>query len=162
MAVLPIVIYPDKRLETKTTPVVEITSDILTLLDNMHETMIENDGIGIAAPQVGSHLRIAIVEMDEESGLIEMINPTIISEKGTDVDIEGCLSFPEIYGTVERAYEVVVRYFDREGQEIEIEAEEYLARALLHEIEHLEGKLFTDKIIKRIDPSELEAYMEEE
>ncbi|MGY3777563.1 peptide deformylase [Isobaculum melis] len=162
MAVLPIVIYPDKRLETKTTPVDEITAEVLTLLDDMYETMLANDGIGIAAPQVGSNLRIAIVEMDEESGLIEMINPVVHSEKGKDVDIEGCLSFPEIYGTVERAYEVVVRYFDREGQEIEIEADDYLARALLHEIEHLEGQLFTDKIIERIDPSELEAYMEED
>ena len=162
MAVLPVVKYPDEILETPTKKVKEITDEIIQLLEDMYDTMIQHDGIGIAAPQVNQELRIAIVELDEDTGLFEMINPEIIESSGSSIDVEGCLSFPEVYGTVERADRVVVRYFDRTGEEYEVEADDYLARAFQHEIEHLDGKLFNDKIIDPIAPEDLEAYMEGE
>lgn len=162
MAVLPVVKYPDEILQTPTKRVKEITDEIIQLLEDMYDTMIQHDGIGIAAPQVNQDLRIAIVELDEDTGLFEMINPEIIESSGSSIDVEGCLSFPEVYGTVERAERVVVRYFDRTGEEYEVEADDYLARAFQHEIEHLDGKLFTDKIIDPIAPEDLEAYMEGE
>lgn len=161
MAVLPIVKYPHPMLTTPAKEVVEITDDILELLDDMYETMVANDGIGIAAPQVNQSLRIALVEIDEETGLFEMINPQIIKTAGKTIDVEGCLSFPEIFGTVERADTIVLNYFDRNGDAYEVEAEDYLARVFQHELEHLEGKLFTDKIIQSILPEDLETYMEE-
>lgn len=156
----PVVIYPNKRLETPSEEVTMITDELATLLDDMYETMIAHDGIGLAAPQIGKNIRVAIVAIDEETGLFEMINPEIIESSGSTIDVEGCLSFPGVYGTVERAQQVVVRYYDREGDEYEVTATDYFARAMQHEIEHLDGKLFTDKIIERIAPEELDAYME--
>lgn len=160
MSVLPIVKYPNPILTTPTKEVEEITDEIIQLLEDMHETMIENDGIGIAAPQVNSNLRLALVEIDEESGLFEMINPKIVQSSGEAIDVEGCLSFPEVYGTIKRADTIVLRYYDRDGDEFEVEADDYLARAFQHELEHLDGKLFTDKIIQKIKPEDLESYME--
>jgi peptide deformylase len=157
----PIVIHPNERLRKKARPVTMITDEIIELLENMYETMVAHDGIGLAAPQIGKDLQVAVVEIDEETGLFELINPEIIERKGTDIDVEGCLSIPETFGTVERADEVTVRYFDREGDEIEVTAYGYLARAFQHEIDHLNGKLFIDKIIDPIKPEDLEAYMEE-
>lgn len=157
----PIVIHPNERLKQKAKPVTMITDETITLLEDMYETMIAHDGIGLAAPQIGKNLQLAVVEVDEETGLFELINPEIIERKGSDIDVEGCLSIPETYGTVERADEVTVRYFDREGDEIEVTAYGYLARAFQHEIDHLNGELFIDKIIDPIKPEELEAYMEE-
>ncbi|MGX7201661.1 peptide deformylase [Enterococcus plantarum] len=157
----PILIHPNERLKQKAKPVTMITDETITLLEDMYETMIAHDGIGLAAPQIGKNLQLAVVEVDEETGLFELINPEIIERKGSDIDVEGCLSIPETYGTVERADEVTVRYFDREGDEIEVTAYGYLARAFQHEIDHLNGELFIDKIIDPIKPEELEAYMEE-
>ena len=157
----PIVLYPDDKLTTKAQPVTLITDEIIQLLDDLHETMEAHDGIGIAAPQVGKNLQIAVVEIDEETGRFELINPEIIDSKGSDIDVEGCLSIPNRYGTVERQEEITVRYFDREGEEIEVTAYGYLARAFQHEIDHLNGELFIDKIIEEIAPEDLDAYMEE-
>lgn len=157
----PIVIHPNERLKQKAKPVTMITDETVKLLEDMYETMIAHDGIGLAAPQIGKNLQLAVIEVDDETGLFELINPEIIERKGTDIDVEGCLSIPETYGTVERADEVTVRYFDREGQEIEVTAYGYLARAFQHEIDHLKGELFIDKIIDPIKPEDLDAYMEE-
>lgn len=157
----PIVIYPNDRLTQKAESVTVITDEIVALLEDMYETMVAHDGIGLAAPQIGKNLRLAVIEIDEETGLFELINPEIIESKGKDIDVEGCLSIPETYGTVERADEVTVRYFDREGDEIEVTAYGYLARAFQHEIDHLNGELFINKIIEPIKPEDLEAYMEE-
>ncbi|MBU5362000.1 peptide deformylase [Enterococcus raffinosus] len=156
----PIIIHPDERLNKKTEPIEYITDEIITLLDDMYETMVAHDGIGLAAPQIGKNLRIAVVEV-EEGDRFDFINPEIIERKGTNIDVEGCLSIPETYGTVERADEVTVRYYDREGSEMEVTAYGYLARAFQHEIDHLEGKLFIDQVIEIIKPEELERYMEE-
>ncbi|GGI66488.1 peptide deformylase [Enterococcus alcedinis] len=156
----PVIIHPNDKLMKKNREVTEITEELWALLDDMHETMVAHDGVGIAAPQIGKNIQVAIVEV-EEGDLFELINPTIISAKGEDIDVEGCLSIPHVFGTVKRPDEIVVRYYDREGDEIEVEAYGYLARALQHEIDHLNGELFIDKIIERIPEEELEAYMEE-
>ncbi|WP_034550491.1 peptide deformylase [Carnobacterium funditum] len=161
MPLLPIIKYPNPVLITPASEVLAITDEIIQLMDDMYETMVAGDGIGIAAPQVNQSFRIALVEVDEETGLFEMINPKIIKSVGKTIDVEGCLSFPEVYGTVERAEMIVLHYFDRNGDAYEVEAEDYLARAFQHELEHLDGKLFTDKIIQKIEPEDLEDYMEE-
>ncbi|MEG1503109.1 peptide deformylase [Enterococcus sp. 22-H-5-01] len=156
----PIILHPDERLHKVTEPIEYVTDEIVTLLDDMYETMIAHDGIGIAAPQIGKNLRIAVIEV-EENDRFDLINPEIIDRKGTSIDVEGCLSIPETYGTVKRADEVTVRYYDREGSEMEVTAYGYLARAFQHEIDHLDGKLFIDQIIEKIAPEDLERYMEE-
>lgn len=156
----PIIIHPDERLLKTAEPIEYITDEIVTLLDDMYETMVAHDGIGLAAPQIGKNLRIAVVEV-EEGDRFDFINPKIIDRKGTSIDVEGCLSIPETYGTVERADEVTVRYYDREGSEMEVTAYGYLARAFQHEIDHLDGKLFIDQMIDKIEPEDLEQYMEE-
>lgn len=156
----PIIIHPDERLLKKAAPIEYITDEIVTLLDDMYETMIAHDGIGLAAPQIGKNLRIAVIEV-EEGDRFDFINPEIIERKGTSIDVEGCLSIPETYGTVERADEVTVRYYDNEGLEMEVTAYGYLARAFQHEIDHLDGKLFIDQVIDKIEPEDLERYMEE-
>ncbi|WP_314581953.1 peptide deformylase [Enterococcus gilvus] len=156
----PIIIHPDDRLLKKAAPIEYVTDEIVTLLDDMYETMVAHDGIGLAAPQIGKNLRIAVVEVDE-GDRFDFINPEIIERKGTSIDVEGCLSIPETYGTVARADEVTVRYYDREGSEMEVTAYGYLARAFQHEIDHLDGKLFIDQVIEKIEPEDLERYMEE-
>ena len=156
----PIIIHPDERLYKKAKPIEYITDEIVTLLDDMYETMVAHDGIGLAAPQIGKNLRIAVIEV-EEGDRFDFINPEIVDRKGTSIDVEGCLSIPETYGTVERADEVPVRYYDREGTEMEVTAYGYLARAFQHEIDHLDGKLFIDQVIEMITPEDLERYMEE-
>ncbi len=97
----------------------------------------------------------------EEDDRFEMINPEIIASSGESLDVEGCLSIPHTFGTVKRADEITVRYFDREGEEMEVEAFGYLARAMQHEIDHLNGVLFVDKLVERIPEEDLEKYMEE-
>ena len=156
----PILIHPNDKLKRVAQPIDVITDETVALLDNLYETMVANDGIGIAAPQVGKNKRIAVVEVDE-GDKFELINPEIIESKGESIDVEGCLSIPHVYGTVKRADEVTVRYYDREGEEIEVTAFGYLARAFQHEIDHLDGVLFVEKMIEQIPEAELEDYMEE-
>lgn len=156
----PIIIHPDDQLRRKPKPVSMITDELVQLLEDMYETMVAHDGVGIAAPQIGKNLQVAIVEVDEEDRF-ELINPEIIESSGESVDVEGCLSIPHTYGTVKRADEITVCYFDREGEEMEVQAFGYLARAIQHEIDHLNGVLFIDKMIDKIPESELEQYMEE-
>lgn len=156
----PILIHPNDKLKRVAQPIDVITDETVALLDNLYETMVANDGIGIAAPQVGKNKRIAVVEVDE-GDKFELINPEIIEAKGESIDVEGCLSIPHVYGTVKRADEVTVLYYDREGEEIEVTAFGYLARAFQHEIDHLDGVLFVEKMIEQIPEAELEDYMEE-
>ncbi|MHC5247003.1 peptide deformylase [Enterococcus sp. LJL90] len=157
---LPIILYPDYRLKRMAEPVKVITDELVELLDNMQETMVAHDGVGLSAPQIGVNLQIAIVEADEGE-VIELINPKIVKRSGEDIDVEGCLSLPGKYGTVKRSTEITVIYFDREGDELEMEAFDYLARIILHEVDHLQGKVFIDKQIEAIPEAELEKYMEE-
>ncbi|SHJ58128.1 peptide deformylase [Tepidibacter formicigenes] len=134
----------DPVLRKKSRVVEKIDSRIITLLDDMIETMYDADGVGLAAPQVGILKRVVVIDIGE--GLIELINPEIIEESGKQSDDEGCLSVPGKFGKVTRPDKVKVKAFNRNGEEIIIKGEGLLARALCHEIDHLEGILFIDKV----------------
>ena len=140
----------DPVLRTKAKKIDEITEKINDLIDNMFETMYAEDGIGLAAPQVGILKRIAIVDIQEDNKIV-LINPEIIEEEGKAVMEEGCLSIPGETGDVIRAEKIKVRTLDRDGNEIEFKAEGLEARAIQHEIDHLDGILFIDKVVKIVD-----------
>ena len=143
MSVLDIRRAGDPVLKEKAKPVPKITKQIKTLIDNMTETMREADGVGLAAPQIGFSLRVIVVDIGE--GLIELINPEIVESEGCEVATEGCLSVPGMYGDVERFTQVVVKGLDRHGEMVSIAGNGLLARALQHEIDHLEGVLFIER-----------------
>ena len=125
---------------------VEVIDDrILTLLDDMRDTMKKAEGVGLAAPQVGVLRRVVVIDVGE--GLIELINPVIVYESGEQTEIEGCLSIPGIKGKVKRPEKVIVRAQNRKGETFEMTGTELLAIAFCHEIDHLNGILFTDKAI---------------
>lgn len=139
----------DEVLRKKCRKVENIDGRMLTLLDDMAETMYKADGVGLAAPQVGILRRMVVIDVGE--GLIKLINPELISYSGEEVDVEGCLSIPGIHGEVKRPGSVIVRALNEKGEKIEIQGKGLLARALCHEIDHLDGILFTDKAIKIVD-----------
>lgn len=146
MAKLKIVTRGDDILNTRCREVDEITPRIIRLLDDMHETLTAAGGAGLAAPQVGVLRKIAIIEYEGETPedsqeLIELINPKIIAFSGHQYTEEGCLSFPDEWLYTDRPMHVTVRYLNREGKECEITASGFLAKALSHEIDHLDGKV---------------------
>ncbi len=147
MAKLNIVKLGDDTLRKVCRPVEKITPRILTLLDDMVETMRAANGCGLAGPQVGVLRRIAVVEV-EEGSVIELINPKIIAFAGEQTEEEGCLSIPGRYGVTRRPRHVTVRAMNRKGEMFEISGSDLLARALCHEIDHLDGKMFIDCMIK--------------
>ena len=144
MAKLNIVKYGDDTLRKNCREVDVITPKILTLLDDMAETMHEADGCGLAAPQVGVLRRIAVVEV-EEGKLIEMINPKIIAFSGEQIEQEGCLSLPGRTVFTSRPMHVTVRALDRHGNTFDVSGSGLLARAFCHELDHLDGKLMIDR-----------------
>lgn len=146
MALRQIVKIGEPVLRKKSKVVKEINDRLIDLLDDMADTMYEADGVGLAAPQVGILKRVVVVDIGD--GLIELINPEIIEAEGEYLDNEGCLSVPGESGDVLRPYRVKVRALNRFGETIEIEGEELLARAFCHEIDHLDGILYVDKVIK--------------
>ncbi|WP_301108924.1 peptide deformylase [Sporosarcina sp.] len=162
MAILEIVKHPSPILSAPCKEVTVFDKELSKLLDDMHETMIKNDGVGIAAPQVGKSIRAAIVDFDEDQEIIEMINPVVTATGGSEVDVEGCLSFPGLFGEVERPFHVRIEAQERDGKLYELEAEGYEARAILHEIDHLNGILFDKKIQRIVDPSEFEEEEEDD
>lgn len=122
---------------------------LAVLLDDMYETMQKNNGVGLAAPQVGILKRAVVIDVGD--GRIELINPVIVKQSGKQVGSEGCLSVPGVYGEVERPQKVTVKAQDRNGNFFETTGTELLARAFCHEIEHLDGKLFLDKVIRFLE-----------
>lgn len=186
MSLLKILKYPDPFLRKKCAPVEEIDEELLTLLDDMTETMYAARGVGLAASQVGADKRVVVIDVspwyrndggeegegDDESGeaahaecshsdecshchdeeeydgpgLIELINPVIVYSEGSAVAEEACLSIPGFSSEVKRKYKVVVEAYNRDGDAIEIEAEDLLARVFQHEIDHLDGILFIDRL----------------
>jgi len=149
MAMRNVVIEGDPLLRKKSRTVDEITPRILTLLDDMAETMyFENRGIGIAAPQVGVLRRVFVVDVGDEHGKIEFINPEITYMEGTQSYCEGCLSVPGKNAEVERPAKIKVKALNRDGEEFELEADGLLAVCICHEYDHLEGILFVDKAIE--------------
>ena len=139
----------DEVLNKKCKEVKVFDERLSILLDDMYDTMKESDGVGLAAPQVGILKRACVIDVGE--GKIELINPEIISSSGSQTDQEGCLSVPGVFGEVERPMYVTVKAFDRFGKEFTVDGELLLARAFCHEIEHLDGKLFLDRVIKFIE-----------
>ena len=147
MALRNIVNYKtDDILRKKAKSVEKIDDKLLTLLDDMAETMYEANGVGLAGPQVGVLKRIVVVDVG--TGLFKLINPVIEKTEGEEEDTEGCLSFPQIYGKVKRPQKVIVKALNEKGENITLEATDLLARAFCHEIDHLDGVLFIDKVIK--------------
>ena len=150
MAKLKIVKVGDDVLRKVCRPVEAITPRVITLLDDMVETMRDADGCGLAAPQVGILRRIAVVEV-EPGEVIELINPKIIAKAGVQEEQEGCLSVPGRWGITHRPKHVTVRALNRKGEIFEVSGSDLLARALCHEIDHLDGKLFIDHMIKELE-----------
>lgn len=149
MAKLKIVKIGDDTLRKVCRPVTEITPRVLTLLDDMIETMRDADGCGLAAPQVGILKRIVVVET-EPGEVIELINPKIIAFSGEQEEQEGCLSIPGQAGITRRPMHVTVRALNRNGETVDITGSGLKARAFCHELDHLDGKLFIDKAIEML------------
>lgn len=137
----------DELLRKKSKEVSVVDDKIRTLLDDLVDTMYANDGVGLAAPQVGILKRAVVIDVDDDN-VYKMVNPKIIKKSGEQVGQEGCLSVPETKGIVKRPMNVTVEYTDENGNQVTLEAEELLARAICHEIDHLDGILFVDKIKK--------------
>lgn len=139
----------DEILYKKCKVVVKFDEKLHILLDDMYETMQSRDGVGLAAPQVGILKRAVVIDVGD--GKIELINPEIVEESGEQTGSEGCLSVPGVFGEVTRPNVVTVKAQDRDGKWFKITGKELLARAFCHEIEHLDGKLFLDRVIRFID-----------
>ena len=139
MAVLEIRKAGDPVLKAKAKPVAKVTKSIRQLLDNMVQTMRDADGVGLAAPQVGVSSCVIVVDIGD--GLIELINPELVESSGCELSTEGCLSIPGYYGEVERYAEITVQGLDRQGNLVKVSGNGLLARALQHEMDHLQGKL---------------------
>ena len=145
MALRTIRLSTDEILRKICKPVKEITPNTLTLLDDMADTMYEANGVGLAAPQVGILKRIVVIDVGE--GLVEMINPVILETRGSQIDDEGCLSVPGKFAPVDRPDYVKAEALNRNGEKIIVEGEGFMARAMCHEIDHLDGILYIDKAL---------------
>jgi peptide deformylase len=147
-----ILVYPDSKLRKKSTDILEFDLELHALLDDMYETMIAKEGIGLAAIQVGIAKNVLIINLANEDekqvkeDLLEVVNPKIIDLEGSEIYQEGCLSVPEYYDDVQRAKSITVEYFDRYGQKILRDLDGLLAIAMQHEMDHLKGHLFIEKL----------------
>jgi peptide deformylase len=150
--VLPIITYPPKTLKMRSKAVKQFDQELHTFLDDMYETMMAKNGIGLAAIQVSRPIRVLILSIPNDKGdqhkdnLLEIINPVIHTTKGSTLYQEGCLSVPGFYEDVERFESLTLRYHNRHGEECTLEATELLAIAIQHEMDHLEGKLFIERL----------------
>lgn len=143
MARYKVVLAGDPVLRRIAHPVKEVNENIKKLLDNMAETLYHAKGVGLAAPQVGISKRVIVVDIGE--GLFKLVNPEIVASSGIQDGAEGCLSVPDVVGNVKRSERVTVKALNEDGDEVTIDASGYLARAFQHEIDHLNGIIFTDK-----------------
>ena len=157
MAIRNLRLEGDEILKKKSREVEEIDQKIQVLIDDMIETMHKYNGVGLAAVQVGILKRVIVIDLYDDNGPIVMINPVIIKTKGEQEVEEGCLSFPNQFAKVIRPAEVVAEYTDRDGKRMRVKAKELLAQAISHEVDHLNGEVFMDKIL----PGTLE-YVEPE
>lgn len=154
MAIRNIVKVGDDVLTKKCRTVDKIDERIITLLEDMYETLIKSNGVGLAAPQVGVLKRIALVDTGEE--ILELINPEILSTDGSQTGLEGCLSYPGKYGEVTRPMIVTIKFQNRNGEWVTYTGEELTARAFCHEIEHLDGRMFMEKVTHWAEDDEFE------
>lgn len=147
MAKLEVLTFPDERLRTTAKPVQTFNDDIKQLVQDMFETMYEENGIGLAATQVNIHQRVIVMDLSEDRSQARVfINPTLTAKSGSFVNEEGCLSVPGIYAKVERFERVHIHAFDENGAEFEIDADELLSICIQHEVDHLNGILFVDHL----------------
>jgi peptide deformylase len=163
MAVLPILTQEAPILRQKAKRVGRVDSSIHKLIDDMVDTMVAAPGVGLAAPQVGVGLRVAVIKTD--SNLHVLINPEMVKWEGEQVGLEGCLSVPGYVGEVKRYMQVVARGLNRNGKSVKIKGDALLARAIQHEIDHLDGILFTDRLtsletLRKVEPEEQEKEAE--
>ncbi|MEG2116210.1 MAG: peptide deformylase [Clostridia bacterium] len=162
MAVREIITEGNVTLRKHTREVTVFDKKLWTLLDDMKDTLAFADGVGLAAPQIGILRRIFVIDVGDGKGVIEFINPKILSFCGTQTGLEGCLSVPGKHAIVTRPNEVMVKALDRNGVEFEKTMTELGARAVFHENDHLDGILFIDKADKKFNDEELEEYLEKE
>ncbi|MBV6712842.1 peptide deformylase [Paenibacillus chitinolyticus] len=152
MAIRMIVKEGDSVLRETAKQVTKFNSNLHKLLDDMADTMYDAPGVGLAAPQVGILKRVIVMDVGDENGLIEIVNPVVVEQNGEQIGPEGCLSIPGLEGEVKRPFKVKVKGQDRNGEEFELEGEELLARCIMHEVDHLNGVLFTDLAIRLYRP----------
>lgn len=160
MAILNIVKDGDEILRKKSKEVSVLDERIFTLLDDMKDTMHKAGGVGLAAVQVGLLKRLVVIDTGEEQ--LELINPKIIKTSGEQEGLEGCLSCPNKWGITKRPEKVVVESLDRKGKTVRYKGEGFLAKAIMHETDHLEGKLFYDEALRILSDKELEELQDEE
>ncbi|NLO88045.1 MAG: peptide deformylase [Firmicutes bacterium] len=140
----------DPVLRAKAKEVTEFDEKIHGYLQDMAETMAHYSGVGLAAPQIGLDLAMVVIKLGEDFPLLELINPRIVESSGEDIAVEGCLSIPGVHGEVKRSAEVEVQFQDRMGRKKTMRASGFLARAVQHELDHLQGVLFIDKVIRYV------------
>jgi peptide deformylase len=151
MAILDIVYFGDPRLEKVSEPISEVTPEVRKLARDMFETMYYTSGVGLSAPQIGVNKRLLVIDVsggEDRSKQLTVINPVVIETNGSQTGREGCLSFPGLFASVTRPNFVKIRGLNLEGKEVEVEGSELLARALLHEIDHLDGILYIQRMKK--------------
>lgn len=145
MAILEVLRFPDERLRTVAKPIEKVDKDVTRLIDDMFETMKDENGIGLAATQVNQHRRLVVMDVSEDQNEPRVfINPEITHMEGKTISEEGCLSVPNNYAKVERAEKITVEALDRDGKPFTLDAEGLLAICIQHELDHLKGKLFVD------------------
>lgn len=145
MALLDILIFPDKRLRRVAAPVEQFDDSLQQLIDNMFDTMYDAPGIGLAATQIDVHQQVVVMDLSEAKNEPQVfINPVIVAESGSEEMQEGCLSIPGVYETIQRSEHVTVEALDRHGEKYSLEADGLLAVCIQHEVDHLQGKLFVD------------------
>lgn len=162
MALRNIVTVGDSVLSKPCRPVTKFDRRLHILLDDMADTLDDAQGAGLAAPQVGVLRRVVLVDVGDENGYLELINPEIVETSGEQTGLEGCLSVPGKWGLVTRPAVVKVRAQDRYGEWFEAEGEEIVARCFCHELAHLDGQLYTEVADKMLTPEELEEYLSED
>ncbi|MBQ9557611.1 MAG: peptide deformylase [Clostridia bacterium] len=160
MAVRQIIEFGDETLRKRAREVEKIDDRIATLVEDMKETMALANGVGLAAPQVGVLRRVVVVEL-EGVGVVELINPVIKKTSGHQEDIEGCLSYPGEYGITSRPMNVTVEALNLEGKKVKYSVSGLSARAVCHEVDHLDGKLFIDCVLRMLEPDELKGDKKE-
>ena len=160
MAIRKIVKLGDDCLRKVCKPQEKFDLRLWLLLKDMADTMYKAEGVGLAAPQVGILRRVVVIDIGD--GLVELINPVITSREGSQCGREGCLSLPGRQGIVTRPNKVTVRALDRKGNEFELEAEGFMARAVCHELDHLDGTVYIDVMDRELTPEEIEGYVPED
>ena len=163
MAIRKIVTLGDETLRKHCKPQEKFDKRLATLLKDMADTMYKAEGVGLAAPQVGILRRIAVVDVTEDhSGLLEMVNPEIIERQGEQTGREGCLSVPGRQGVVTRPMKIKARFQDKNGDSYELETEGFEARAICHELDHLDGTLYIDVMDRELTEEEIQGHIPED